>query len=93
MALVLSLKYGEDFFVGDRRVTILQGNSYRKVAVETDEGHKFQLESERMQEIFDGVMVSVSPEANGGMARVIVEAPRTVPILRGDKYRSNMNVS
>jgi hypothetical protein len=88
MPLVMSLKTGDDFYVEDERVIVgaIHGRMHFEVQVEKT-GSVFQVTDDEAQELFTDVFVSAGPRPASGIARVAIEAPREITILRGDRYR------
>lgn len=89
MALVLSLKAGEDFYVEDVRflvTEVLPGAGFRIRREGT--GRTFEVDADSATEILDDVFVSSGDRNNRAAASVAIDAPRSRRILRGEKYRS-----
>jgi len=88
MPLVMSLKPGEDFFVGDERVIVgsIQGKTRFEVVVERT-GVKYRISEEEAVELMPEVYVSSGPRPTAGVAKVAIEAPKEITILRGERYR------
>lgn len=82
MALILSLKEGDRFHVGDDTITIVRVIADDHFMIETSKGDKFDITQDKMLEVFPDVFVSVAAKVPTGMARVAVEAPREMLILR-----------
>jgi hypothetical protein len=88
VALVLTLRQGEDFFIAKERLVV------ESIVSETEffvvrmlDGARFQVVDTRSTEIFKGVSLSAGARGQLDLARVAIEAPRAVRIMRGDNYR------
>lgn len=88
MALVLSLRQGEDFYVEDERFIVVEifGPS-RFQLKDAETGSIHEVTDEERVEILDDVFVSAGDRTQMGVARIAIEAPREIMILRGEKYR------
>jgi len=86
--LVLSLAPGQDFFVDDDRLVVgpLLGKSRFEVTVEKT-GVTHQITDEEAAEVLPDVFLSAGRGPAASLARVVVDAPQQIIILRGDKYR------
>ena len=91
MPLVLSLRVGHDFYVGREHVTITKiiGHSRFEVRVASS-GRTYEVsdrEATELRELPD-VYLSAGDRPQAGLARVAIDAPREIPILRGDALRN-----
>lgn len=90
MPLVLSLRVGQDFFVGDEQVTIskIVGHSRFEVVV-TSSGRTYTVSDQEATELRElpDVYLSAGDRPQLGLARVAIDAPREIPILRGEALR------
>jgi hypothetical protein len=90
MPLVLSLRQGDDFYVGKRRVEVWACTGRVKFQLKLDNGVVFNVSDEESIEILDDVFVSAGNRAGRpqhGIACVSIDAPREISIVRGDRYR------
>lgn len=88
MPLVLSLKEGDDFWVNGQQVVIDQIENGSKFAVRVDGSDRpKEITDAKAREVFPDVFVSAGGFYKYGMVRVVIEAPRSIEILRGDRYR------
>jgi hypothetical protein len=88
VALVLQLRAGEDFFVQDERIVVEEVRSPSEFTVRRIRDNKVFVVKEGVSTaLFKGVLVSVGARGQLGFARVALEAPRQIPILRGENYR------
>jgi hypothetical protein len=95
MPLVLSLHSGDDFYVADQQVVVgaVLGMSRFEVTV-TSSGRKYVISDEEaveLREIRD-VFLSAGGRPQNGVARVAIDAPRSVLIVRGDAARGEAAV-
>lgn len=89
MALVLSLRKGEDFYVGNEQFVIdtIHSDVFFRVK-HLESGRAYEISDTQATEIMDGVFVSSGEKPQAQMARVAIEAPANLMVLRGDKYRN-----
>jgi hypothetical protein len=92
MALVLSVRPGEDFFVGKEHVTRtkLISDMEFELTVESS-GRVYTITGQQatpLREIED-VYISAGDRPQFGIARVVLDAPRSIPIMRGEVVRNN----
>lgn len=89
MPLVLSLKKGQDFYIGDERFLIDEVYSETHFRVRRERTDKmFEITDTRATEIMPDVFVSAGERPQPLMARIAIEAPPNVLVLRGDKFRN-----
>lgn len=89
MPLVLSLKEGDDFWVNDQQIVVTNIDSGTRFWVKaSDEERKREITDAKAHEVQPDVFVSAGGFYKYGMVRVVIEAPRSIEILRGDRYRS-----
>ena len=88
MTLVLSLRKGQDFYVDDEQIVVesIRGKQSFVVKV-VSTGKVHTITDERATEVVPDVFLSSGGRAQGGLARIAIEAPPDVLILRGAKYR------
>ena len=88
MPLVLSLKAGQDFFIGVDRIVVgtVHGKSSFDLLVERT-GAVHAITEDEAVEVLQDVYVSSGPRPLAGIAKVAIDAPQAITILRGDKYR------
>lgn len=89
MALVLSLRRGQDFYVGDEQfvVTAIHSEtSFSLLHVPSEKTHRIT-ETEAV-EVCPDVFVSAGEKPEAMVARVAIRAPRERLIVRGDKRRN-----
>ncbi len=88
MALTLSLREGEDLYFNDDRMVLKQINGPSHAVVELGGGVLFDLVDDKTVEIIPGVMVGLGIQTQADWAKLIIEAPRRIAILRGQLYRN-----
>lgn len=94
MALVLSLREGQDFFVEDERVVVTSVSDGVRFSLEIEKtGKTYDVDDQSAVEIFRDVMVSAGESRQMSLARVVIDAPRDVLILRGDRYAGEAKVT
>lgn len=85
MALVLTLKEEQDFFVGNERFVVDAVNGENDFVLRNAQGKTFSISDRKSTEVLPGVMISAGSTAP--TAHVAIEAPQEIKVLRGDKYR------
>lgn len=94
MALVLSIREGGDFYIGEFQYVvtkILSPSSF--LLLDVEDNYEFEITGERNQEIMRDVFVSAGVYDIMDMARVVIDAPRDILVLRGDKKRAGVPVA
>lgn len=89
MALVISLRQGDDLYVGDRRLVVNHIHSPYRFNVRREDGHVFTLNTEDWDEVFQDVFVQAGiPRKSPNIRNValVIDAPGEV-VLRGGLYR------
>ena len=88
MALVRTLPEGEDFYIRDNRVvveTIVSDNEFIRCARKTTLKSKYR--KAKPSSCSKEVFASVGARGLGWPRPIVIEAPRSMMILRGDNYR------
>lgn len=86
MSLVLSLHAGQDFFLDDTQVMVDEVLSDQHFRVSC-EGKRFDVTDQEATEVLPDVFLSAGDRPQSGIARVAIDAPHDVLILRGERYR------
>jgi len=90
MALVFQLNQGEDFYVDHEQVIVQAIISPREFILHrVRDGKNLTFREGRVVEMFDNVHVSVGARGQSDSARIVIEAPRSISLLRGENYRAN----
>lgn len=92
MALILGYHPLERIYFGDIPVTVLNSVGHSEATLEV-EGHEFKITDTKMTEILKGVYVScgvpkAAREGEPALPRLVIEAPRSLLILREDLYKN-----
>ena len=94
MALVLKLQVGSDLWIGGRMFVLTElfdGTSFRLQETEgPDAGAEHKITEECSTEIMPDVFVSAGDLHEDGAVQVVLDAPREILILRGDRYRKQL---
>lgn len=98
MALVLSLALGEDFFIGNMRFEVCDieaASRFRLHHKKDVTAGNLKISEPVVTDITDAKSVEIMPDvfvsAGRGarqMIQVAIEAPRDIPIIRGDRKRA-----
>ena len=88
MALVLSLRKGQDFYLDDVQVLVtrVDGLMHFQLMLASS-GQSFVITDAESVEIMPDVFVSAGDRPQRGIARVAIDAPREIRITRGDRWR------
>jgi hypothetical protein len=99
MALVLTLKEGQEFFVGEVRFVVEEVlgplrfrlsymGEVTPGAVDVTQPRSVEITDVRAAEVLPNVLVSAGWNAPSARARVVIEAPAQILILRGNAKRN-----
>ena len=88
MALVLSLREGQDFYLDDAQVLVtrVDGLMHFQLMLAAS-GQSFVITDAESVEVLPDVFVSAGDRPQRGIARVAIDAPREIRITRGDRWR------
>jgi hypothetical protein len=89
MALVLSLRSGHDFYVGDDHVVVTWIDSPFRFGLKLNSERNVTLTDKEWTPIFDGVRMQAGIPRNQesmSLVRVVIDAPE-LTVLRGSLYR------
>ena len=87
MPLVLSQKIGDDFYAGDSRFAVTDIYQDTSFTLVKDGVDKYEITEYEAVEVMPEVFISSGDFFQSGVVRVVIDAPRSIVILRGDKYR------
>lgn len=89
MALTLSLREGDDVFIGGHRVVVWSIVSEHHIILRLEDGTEFDIVDDKTTEILKHVYVGLGKQKQERdlWAKLIFEAPRSITILRGDLMR------
>lgn len=89
MPLVLSLKEDDDFWVNDQQIVVTNVENGTRFWVNVaGEERKREITDAKAHEVCPDVFVSAGGIFKYGLVRVVIEAPKSMQILRGDRYRT-----
>jgi len=91
MALVLSLKEGHDFYVGETRYSIAALRSSGCTLCQHGEMQDkiFHVSCNESVEVAPQIFIRAGLATRKGEASLDISAPKDILILRGDKYRQS----
>ncbi|HVC63634.1 MAG TPA: hypothetical protein VND19_25115 [Acetobacteraceae bacterium] len=88
MALVLERTEGQDFYIRDERYVVTKIISPKQFTVRRDrDGTTFDMVDGQSYELAPDATGSVGSRGQQTLARISIEAPRSVAVLRGELYR------
>lgn len=90
MALVLTLKKDDDFYIDGVRHVVDEVRSLTDVSIRRPgDGKKWTLKDDMMAEIAPQVFASVGLRGKNDLClcRIALEAPRHIPIMKGERLR------
>lgn len=93
MALVIAMQEGRSFFVGDRKVTVerIETPTRVKLRIHGAMDALVSITDTNRVEVYDGVYVMVGLGTTVSLAKIAIEAPRNVRILRDSLYGTKPN--
>ena len=92
MPLVLTLNEGEDFYIRDDRVVLEKIHSQTEFSLRRGRDNALiRIREGQPVALFRGVFVAAGARGQVGLSRIAIEAPRSLPILRGELYRSSFS--
>ena len=90
MPLVLSMRQNDDFYVGESQFLVTRIYDETSFTLERAEPAKtFEITEDEAVEVQRDVFVSAGDLFQRGIVRAVIEAPRSLLILRGEKYRAS----
>lgn len=87
MPLTLTLAEGEDFYIGHDRWEVEKVHLTEGFILRGPDGARIEVDSSKAEMLGPNVKVSDGHRILAGKARVVLNAPRSISILRGDLYR------
>ena len=88
MALVLSLREGQDFYLDDAQALVTRVDGLMRFQLMlASSGQSFVITDAESVEVMPDVFVSAGDRPQRGIARVAIDAPREIRITRGDRWR------
>ena len=88
MALILGIREGRSFYLGDLKVSLerIQTPTRVKVKVHGAIDQIMTLGPNNRTELIPGVYASIGTDSTIEMAKIVIEAPRSIKILRDNLY-------
>ncbi len=97
MALALGFSAGQDFYAGDTRVKVMKIRADLTFDLEVwpPNGDKQVVHITDMEstEVAPNVRLSMGNTGTEGTARILIEAPKHIKVLRGNAYRRDQKRS
>lgn len=89
MSLVLSLRKGHDFYVGNTRIFVAWVGSSTKFCLKMPDGTSKVIQDDQWYPLLDRVFVKAGTSSinHVGTVDMAIQAPRDIVILRGHLYR------
>ncbi len=89
MALVLTLKQGEDFYVDRDQYFLREIVSEGKVRIaRARDGAAFDVDDRQKTQVDDGVFLQIGDHMTSKACRLMIQAPRQLLIVTGAKKRN-----
>ena len=89
MALVLTLKQGEDFYVDREQYFLREIVSEGKVRIaRARDGAAFDVDDRQKTQVDDGVFLQIGDHMTSKACRLMIQAPRQLLIVTGAKKRN-----
>jgi hypothetical protein len=89
MALVLGLEAGKSVFVGDRRILLTKIHNPKRFVVRVDGpmDSEYEITDQVRTEVLPKVFLQAGNTGNASMVKIVIEAPRSMVILREKLYQ------
>lgn len=90
MALVLSLREGDDVYIGGTRIyvaRVYEDHSFMLEVEHPDEIEEIDIDDSAPEEVLDGVFIAADAKVWDGTARLVIDAPMHIGIIRGARHR------
>lgn len=89
MALILTLKEGQDFYVGEEQFIVEKVHNETHFIIRDAETQQlYEITDECGTEVLPKVFISAGERPSTSIARVAINAPYEMVVLRGDKKRN-----
>lgn len=88
MPLVLTLKDQQDFYAGDEQFTVIEILSETHFRLKRERNGQIFHVTERWIEVCPNVLISAGDRCQAKVARLAIEAPRDILVVRGERYRN-----
>lgn len=89
MSLVLSMREGDDFYVANVRFVLREVHAETRFDLYLPSTKQlFKISEKEAINVLPDVFISAGDRGQSGIARVAIDAPRSILILRGDSYRA-----
>lgn len=86
--LVIGVKLGESFYIDDVPVHVTRIESDNRFFVKVDKSdEELEITDEESVEVLPNVRLSTGRKGSEDLARVVVQAPKSITILREALYR------
>ena len=86
MGLTLTRKEGQDFYVGDTRIVVDAVMGRQRFILRLPGDDLVEIVDDRMVELMPNVKVCAGTPRQANQAAVVIDAPRDIPIVRGEKW-------
>ncbi len=88
MALILGIREGRSFYLGDLKVSLekIQTPQRVKVMIHGAINQVMTLGPNNRTELIHGVYASIGTDSTIEMAKIVIEAPKRIKILRDSLY-------
>lgn len=89
MPLNVTVRLGEDFFVGHTRYFLKEICSDGRARItRSNDGVAFEVSDDQKTEVENDVLLQLGDRMTTKAVRLVIDAPRSKLILLGDKYRA-----
>jgi hypothetical protein len=89
VALILSLRFGDDFYVGTKRFCVVKMQGTNAFTLQDEKRAQFPIDK-AFSDLLPKVRCAAGDSARPGEVRAVLDAPREIVILRGKKWREAM---
>src|ERR1035438_7897518 len=84
MGLAITVAKGDTFTIGDQKFTVQDIQRGAGLTIEDPEGRAVQVGQDAPVAVMRGVTLLDGPRVLAGKARLVIDAPKTIKIIRGD---------
>lgn len=87
MPLILSMNEGEDFYVADEKFYVENIRDNRFSVRNAKTGATIEVDDRKMLPLLTNVKVSCGLGTRNRVAKLVIDAPREIPVMQGNRYR------
>lgn len=93
MALIITVKQGGDFFLNREKYVVDKILSPHAFVVRGEEDVYYHISADRAMEVDKEVYISAGTNQHWKSVKLVIAAPMSIKILRGDNFRKAYGIS